>query len=65
MTFCRAMNEDTTHVLTCTHVMPTGNWEKHLPIYDNKLIKLKIEYPLQKAIILEVCAWRNSKKKQH
>ena len=60
--FCQHPNEDTTHILKCTNTLAINNWKKQLAVFDNTLIKLKTAYPLRKAIILELRAWRNNDK---
>ena len=57
--FCRHEDEDTKHVLRCKHEKPTNIWNTLLKEFDGTLIKNKTCYPLRKAIIRELGAWRN------
>ena len=57
--FCGHLDEDTNHVLKCSHPKVTTNWTSLLKAYDIKLAKGKTCYALRKAIILELRAWRN------
>ena len=57
--FCGQDAEDTQHVLTCSHNIPTGVWKDKLKDFDTVLIKNCTSFTLRKAIILELRAWRN------
>ena len=58
--FCGAPQEDTNHVLKCNHPIVSTTWKTLLSKYDVTLAKMKTSFPLQKAIILELRAWRNN-----
>ena len=60
--FCGAEKEDTNHVLRCSHTVATKNFKSCMKEYDKKLTKYKTAYPLRKAIILELHAWRENRK---
>ena len=58
--FCHKDKEDKHHIIHCSHIMPTKQWNTLLKEYDKKLIRYKTSFALRKAIILELRAWRNN-----
>ena len=57
--FCGQNNEDTNHVLLCSHSQSQLYCKEQFKEYDAKLTKCRTTYPLRKAILLELYAWRS------
>ena len=55
---CGTEDEDTTHVLKCQHKLSLEFWDESLKEFDQSLLKLKTNYYLRRAIILELETWR-------
>ena len=57
---CGVEDEDTHHILHCQHKLSLNFWDEALKEYDQSLLKLKTNYYLRRAIILELEAWRKT-----
>jgi exonuclease III len=56
--FCNTPDENTEHILLCTHAEVSREWNRQLKIYRNKLKKNGTDYRLRSAIMKELYAWR-------